>query len=283
MSQPGTITIIEPTGGWRFINWRELWAYRDLLRLLIWRDFTARYRQTILGPLWYVFQPLLMTLVFSVVFAKFAKIPTDAVPPTLFYLCGLLPWSYFAQTFQNCSDTLNVNAGIFGKVYFPRLIVPLANIFSNLLNFSVQVLTFAAFYIGFKLTGHGESFGLSSDAFLLPFVILQVALTSLGIGLCMSSLTAKFRDLQVLSSFLVQLWMYLTPLIYPLSQVPARWRPYAQLNPMAFPVEFFRHALLGTPAPGASFAAISLSITVGFFIAGIYLFRRVEKTFVDVA
>jgi len=283
MNPPGSITIIEPTDAWRFINWRELWAYRDLLRLLVWRDFTARYKQTVLGPLWYIGQPLITTLVFTLVFGKFAKIPTDGVPPTLFYLSGLLPWSYFALTYQSSSDTLNANIGIFGKVYFPRLIVPLSAVISNLLNFSIQIISFTVFFLAFKLSGHGQSFGLTHAAFLLPLVIVQVGGASLGVGLCLSSLTAKFRDLQVLSAFLIQLWMYLTPLIYPISQVPERWRAAAQLNPMAFPIEFFRHALLGTPMPDAVFAAESVAITAALFVCGIFLFRRVEKNFVDVA
>ena len=283
MNPPGSITIIEPTDGWRFINWRELWAYRDLLRLLVWRDFTARYKQTVLGPLWYIIQPLLMTLVFNVVFATFAKISTDDVPPTLFYLSALLAWTYFAQTFQNSSDTLSVNASIFGKVYFPRLIVPFAGVCSNLFAFAVQSGTFAAFFIAYKLLGYGHSFSLNASAVLLPLVVLQVAATSLGVGLCLSALTAKFRDLQVLSGFLIQLWFYATPIIYPLSKVPARWLWVPALNPMTFPVAFFRHALLNTPSPGAALAISSVTITVCLFICGIFLFRRVEKNFVDVA
>jgi len=283
MTNPGSTTIIEPTSGWRFINWRELWDYRDLLRLLVWRDFTARYKQTVLGPLWYIGQPLITTLVFTLVFGKFAKIPTDDVPPTLFYLCGLLPWTYFAQTFQNSSDTLVANAGIFGKVYFPRLIVPLSAVISNLLSFSIQFATFVAFFVAYKLLGQGASFSLSTSAVLLPLVLLQVAAISLGVGLCLSALTAKFRDLQVLSAFLLQLWLYATPIIYPLSKVPDRWLWVSALNPMTFPVSFFRHALLGTPPVGSSLAACSLVITASLFVCGIFLFRRVEKTFVDIA
>jgi lipopolysaccharide transport system permease protein len=224
-----------------------------------------------------------MTLVFSVVFGTFAKIPTDGVPPTLFYLCGLLSWSYFAQTFQTSSDTLTANAGLFGKVYFPRLIIPLSNVCSNLFTFAIQLASFAGFFIAFKLFGHGQGFGLNPDAVLLPLVVLQVAAISLGVGLCFSALTTKFRDLQVLSGFLIQLWLYATPVIYPLSKVPERWLWVSALNPMSFPVSFFRHALLNTPAPGWPLTISSLVITAAFFLAGIFLFRRVEKTFVDVA
>jgi lipopolysaccharide transport system permease protein len=195
----------------------------------------------------------------------------------------LLPWSYFALTYQSCSDTLNANIGIFGKVYFPRLIVPLASVFSNLFAFAIQLATFAAFFAAYKLLGLGHSFALGRSAVLLPLVLLQVAATSLGVGLCLSALTAKFRDLQVLSSFLIQLWLYATPIIYPLSKVPARWLWVPALNPMTFPVAFFRHALLNTPPTGLPLAISSLTITACLFVCGIFLFRRVEKNFVDIA
>ena len=274
--------VIEATSGLRAFAWRDLWAYRDLLWLLVWRDFATRYKQTILGPLWFIVQPVLQTLIFSVVFGSFAKIPTAGVPAQLFYLCGLVPWGYFSQTFQSTSSTLVANAGLFGKVYFPRLIVPLAAALSNLLAFVIQFATFAAFYIFFKFTPQAASFGLQWDVLLLPIALLHVAALSFGVGLWLAALTAKFRDFTVLAGFLIQLWMYVTPVIYPLSQVPGRWRTLVALNPMTMPVECFRHALLGAGSPSVALLGLSVGITVVVLLSGLVIFQQVEKTFVDV-
>ena len=274
--------VIEATRGLRAFAWRDLWAYRDLLWLLVWRDFATRYKQTILGPLWFIVQPVLQTLIFSVVFGGFAKIPTAGVPAQLFYLCGLVPWGYFSQTFQSTSSTLVANAGLFGKVYFPRLIVPLAGALSNLLAFVIQLATFAAFYVFFKFTPQAASFGLQWDALLLPIALLHVAALSFGVGLWLAALTAKFRDFTVLAGFLIQLWMYVTPVIYPLSQVPGRWRTLVALNPMTMPVECFRHALLGAGSPSVALLGLSVGVTVVVLLSGLVIFQQVEKTFVDV-
>src|SRR6516165_5296704 len=229
--------VIRPTRGWFHLNLADLWRYRDLLLLLVHRDFVARYKQTILGPAWYVLQPLLTTVVFSIIFGGIAKIPTDGLPPILFYLTGLLGWNYFAQTFQSTSGTLVVNAGLFGKVYFPRLIVPLSAVISNLVALAIQFATFLAAWIYFKLfTDAGELFGFSVGIVWLPLVLFQVAALSLGVGLWLSALTAKYRDFTFLSGFIIQLWMYATPVIYPLSQIPEKWRWIAVLNPMTMPV-----------------------------------------------
>lgn len=276
-------TIIEPSQGWRCVPWRELWFYRDLLGLLVWRDINSRYKQTVLGPLWFVVQPLLTTLVFTVIFGRFAQIPTEGMPPVLFYLCGLLAWNYFAQTFQSTSTTLLSNAGLFGKVYFPRLVVPLSAALSNLVAFGIQAATFIGFYIVYKFTSAGSDFGLSIYALpVLPLLIIQVAAFSLGIGLIFAALTARFRDFSVLSSFVLQLWLYATPVIYSLSKVPESWRWLALLNPMTVPVEAFRCILLGGPSPALVHVAISLAMTAATFVAGLFLFQRAEKNFVDI-
>lgn len=279
---PSTEIVIAPTHGWRFLNARELWAYRDLLGLLVWRDFATRYKQTVLGPLWFILQPLLTTLIFTVVFGKFARIPTAGVPPVLFYLCGLLPWNYFSQTFQSTSATFLNNAGLFGKVYFPRLVVPLSAVVSNLLAFLIQLTTFGIFFAVAKLGGRGAEFGLRGAAALLPLALLQVAALSLGVGLWVTALTAKFRDFSILATFAIQLWLYATPVIYPLQQVPARWHWLVALNPMTLPEEFFRHALLGTPAPSLLVAGVSAACTALVLAGGLLVFQRVEKSFVDV-
>ena len=278
---PATETVIAPTRGWRFLNLRELWAYRDLLWLMVWRDLASRYKQTVLGPLWFVVQPLVTTLVY-VVFNKVARIDLGTMPPTLFYLGGLLAWNYFSQTFQSTSVTLVNNAGLFGKVYFPRLIVPLSAVLSNLLALGIQGATFAGFYLAYKGTATAGSYGLRWTVLLLPLLVLQVAAFSLGVGLWIAALTAKFRDFAIVAGFMIQLWLYATPVIYPLAQVPEKWRGVLALNPMTVPVEGFRTALLGTAVPGAGLCAISLGLTLATVVSGVLIFQRVEKNFVDV-
>jgi len=276
--------VIQSTRGWRFLNWRELWAYRDLLRLLVRRDFVARYKQTVLGPLWHVFQPLVTTLVFTVVFSHVAALPTDGLPPTLFYLCGLLAWNYFSQTFNSTSSTLVANAGLFGKVYFPRLIVPLAGAVSNGISFLIQLVSFFAVLIIYRASHPGVTVGPRWEAmFILPMVLLQLAAFSLGVGLWLAALTTKFRDFAVLSGFLIQLWLYVTPIILPLAKVPPEWHIYVALNPVTMPVESFRYLLLGVGWINPTLVVASILATVGAMVSGIFVFQRAEKTFVDVA
>ena len=273
--------VIEPTHGRRALAWRELWAYRDLLWLLVWRDFAARYKQTVLGPLWFILQPLLTTVVFTIVFGKFAGIPTASTPPVLFYMCGLLAWNYFAQTFQSTSATLVNNAGMFGKVYFPRLIVPLSAVVSNLATLVIQAATFAAMYAAYAFIGLPAGTGLRWEAWLLPLVVLQVGALGLGVGLWLAALTARYRDFTVLAGFLLQLWLYATPVIYALESVPAAWRFAVVLNPMTMPVELFKRALLGAGAADPASIAVSLAMTAVLLVTGLLLFKRAEATFVD--
>ena len=275
--------VIEPTHGFHFVKWRDLYAYRDLMWLLVWRDFATRYKQTILGPLWHVFQPLLTTVVFAVIFGQIAKLPTDDLPPTLFYLCGLLAWNYFSQTFNSTSSTLIANAALFGKVYFPRLIVPLANVVSNCFSFVIQLLSFFAVLLTYQWAHPGAAFGPRWEAIVfLPLVLLQLAAFSLRIGLWLAALTSKFRDFAVLSGFLIQLWMYVTPIILPLTKVPPQWHIYVALNPVTMPVECFRYLLLGTGWINPTLILVSLATTGATLVSGILLFQRVEKSFVDV-
>jgi len=274
--------VIRPTRGWLRLNLAETWQYRDLLFLLVHRDFVAKYKQTILGPAWFVLQPLLTTVGFSIIFGGIAKIPTDGLPPMLFYLAGLLGWNYFAQTFQSSSSTLVANAGLFGKVYFPRLVVPLSAVISNLFAFALQLAMLLAFWIYFKLfTSAGGLFGFSAGIVWLPLVLLQIAALSLGVGLWLSALTAKYRDFTFLSGFIIQLWMYATPVIYPLSQIPEKWRWVAVLNPMTMPVEAIKLMFLGQGTVVGAYALLSLSISVLLLLSGILVFNKIEKTFVD--
>lgn len=273
--------LIRANRNWVQVDWRSLWHYRDLLWLLVRRDFIAKYRQTILGPAWAVVQPVLTTLVFTVIFGRVAKLPTEGAPPVLFYLCGLVGWSYFAQTFTATSTTLVQNARLYGKVYFPRLIVPLSALFSNLMGYVIQLVTFLGFYVYFKSGAHASSFGVRWEAVFLPLLLLQVGVLSLGTGLWMSSLTAKYRDLSQMSAFIVQLWMYATPIIYPLSMLPPHLKWIASLNPMTAPVEAYRYIFLGAGSMNPSLWALSAAITLLIFVTGLMTFQRVERTFVD--
>jgi lipopolysaccharide transport system permease protein len=275
--------VIEPTHGLRFVNWRDLYAYRDLMWLLVWRDFATRYKQTVLGPLWHVFQPLLTTVVFTIVFSQVAELPTDGLPPTLFYLCGLLAWNYFSQTFNSTSSTLVANAALFGKVYFPRLIVPLASVISNGISFLIQLGSFLTVLVVYRASHPEAACGPRWEALvILPLVLAQLAAFSLGVGLWLSALTSKFRDFSVLSAFLIQLWMYVTPVILPLTKGPPQWHKYVAVNPVTMPVECFRYLLLGQGWINVPLLLVSIGTTFLTLVSGIMIFQRIEKTFVDV-
>jgi lipopolysaccharide transport system permease protein len=274
---------LRPDGRWFDLQLAGLWQYRDLLTLLVWRDFIAKYKQTILGPLWFIVQPLLMTGVFVVVFGHLLGLSTDGLPPVLFYLCGQLGWNYFAQTVTANSSTLLANAGLFGKVYFPRLVVPVAALISNLLAFAIQLVTFLAFYVYLKGTPAAPSFGMTTSVVLLPLLIVQLAMLSLGVSLLMSAATAKYRDLTHVTGLLLQVWMYATPVLYPLTQFPARWQWVAGLNPMTPVVEAFRLMLLGAGTVQQPHVVWSVSCTVVVVVLGAALFSRVEQTFADIA
>ncbi len=275
--------IIQPTTGWLRINWRELLHYSDLMWLLVRRDFVAKYKQTILGPLWFVIQPLLTTLVFTVIFDRVAGISTDELPPMLFYLCGMLGWQYFADCISGTSATFVQNQGIFGKVYFPRLVVPVSVVISKLLSLAIQFGTFTAFWIYFNyFTAAGaEITGSIWKVILLLPVIIQQAALGLAVGLWLSSLTAKYRDFMHLTGFLTQLWMYATPVVYPLSLIPDRWRWASVLNPMTQIVEIYRRLLLGQGTVEWHYVLISVAVTAALLLSGMVLFTRTEKNFID--
>jgi homopolymeric O-antigen transport system permease protein len=275
--------VLHAESSWFVLDLESIWQYRDLLLLLVWRDFVAKYKQTILGPLWFILQPLLMTIVFTIVFARIAGVSTAGVPPMLFYLCNQLGWNYFAQNFSSISIALVANAGLFSKVYFPRLIVPLAAVVSNLLALAIQLATFAAAFVWFKTGSSADTFHLTRYVAFLPLIILQTALLGLGFGLVVAASTAKYRDLVHVTSLVTQLWMYATPVIYPLAQVPAGWQWIAALNPVTVIVESFRLMLLGTGTVALAYVATSLSVTAFILVVGVVMFNKVEKTFVDIA
>jgi lipopolysaccharide transport system permease protein len=272
-------STISPVSGWFDIRLGELWRYRDLVMLFVKRDFVSVYKQTILGPLWYLIQPLLTTLVFTIVFGKVAKISTDGLPQILFYLSGFIAWRYFADCLTKTSNTFGGNANIFGKVYFPRLTVPLSVVISNLIALAIQVVLFLGFWVYFYSTGADIQF--KPLLFLLPLVILQMAALGLGCGIIISSLTTKYRDLAQLVGFGAQLWMYATPVVYPMSILPEDWHWLMALNPMAPLIELFRYSFLGVGTVNVLSLSTSFFITIIILAVGIVLFSRIEKNFMD--
>jgi lipopolysaccharide transport system permease protein len=273
---------ILPTRGWSGPQLAELWRYRDLLFLFVYREFAVKYKQTVLGPAWLILQPLLTSLIFTAVFAGAINIPTDGIPPILFYFTGLIGWNYFAQTFQGISGTLVNNVEIFGKVYFPRLVLPLSIVISNLFAFALQLAIMLCLWFYFKFfTVAGAQFGLTVAIVSAPLIVLQIAVLSFGVGLWMSALTAKYRDVALLSGFLIQLWMYATPVIYPLSQIPERWRWLAIANPMTMPVEALKYMFLGHGVIEPAFVAASVGFTLAALLSGVAVFNKIEKTFID--
>jgi len=284
MSQidPDYEVIIQPNRSWFYVDWKGLLHYSDLLFLLVRRDFVARYKQTILGPLWFIIQPIFTTVVFTIVFAKVAKISTDELPPMLFYLCALVPWGYFSGSLEATSKSLLANAGLFNKVYFPRLIIPLSIVVSNLIALAIQLATFLGFYFYYKfLTPAGSTINPNLLIFVLPLFLLQTAAVALGFGLWVSALTVKYRDFQNLMAFIIPLWMYATPIIYPTSTVPEKWRVFLALNPMAGIVDSFRYAFFGSGYINVSHILISVAGTVLVLVSGMLIFNKVERTFVD--
>ena len=271
--------VLKPKTGWFDINFKELWQYRELVVMFVKRDFVTYYKQTILGPLWYIIQPLFTTLVFTVVFGQVAKIPTDNLPPFLFYMTGNVAWGYFSACLMGTSNTFTSNASIFGKVYFPRLTVPIATVISSLMQFGIQFILFLCFYFYFIYTGAPIIPKIWILA--LPLLVLQMALVGFGVGVLVSSMTTKYKDLRFAMGFIVQLWMYATPIVYPLTQVPEWFRAWYSLNPMVSIVECFRYAFLGSGAIQWNYIMISWAVTLFILCIGILLFSKIEKNFMD--
>ncbi len=279
-SDPGYwIMTLRPKRSMLEVNLKELWQYRDLIAQLVRRDFVAKYKQTILGPLWFLIQPLLTTLIFVVVFGNIAGIPTDGVPKILFYMAGLVGWNYFATCLNDTSQTFIKNASIFGKVYFPRLAMPLSIVISNLVSFFIQFLFLIAFMVYFKLAGSEVNPGW--EVVLIPILVVIIAGLGLGFGIIITSLTTKYRDLVHLITFGVTLWMYATPIIYPLSEIPEKYKPYVLANPMTAVVETFKTALIGVGEVNYLYLGYSFLFMVAILALGIIIFNRVERTFMD--
>jgi lipopolysaccharide transport system permease protein len=272
--------VLDPHTHWWDLQLRDVWHYRDLLWMFVRRDFVSVYKQTVLGPLWFIIQPLLTTAMFTVIFSGLAKLPTNGLPPMLFYLAGVTPWNYFATCLNKTASTFVSNAGIFGKVYFPRLVTPLAVVISNLIQFGIQFLLFLSVLVYFFWKGSAIHPNWPMVFALTPILLIIMALLGLGTGIIISSLTTKYRDFTFLVGFGVQLAMYATPVIYPASMVSAKYRRLFDLNPMASVIETFRSIYLGGSIPWNGLA-ISAATTALLLILGILLFKKVERTFMD--
>lgn len=271
--------VITPRHSLLDLNLKEVWRYRDLLMLFVRRDIVAQYKQTILGPLWYFIQPLFTTIVFTIVFGRLAGISTDSIPPMLFYLAGVTNWNYFADCLNKTATTFKDNQNIFGKVYFPRLVVPLSIVTSNMLKYGIQLIMFLGFYCYFILIGTNIS--PSFAIFLFPLLVMILAGLGLGFGLLITSMTTKYRDLVFLLQFGVQLAMYATPVIYPLSEIPEHYQWLAVLNPMTAVIETFKYGFLGKGTFEWAYLAYSLAFMVVLLLAGIAVFNKTEKNFMD--
>lgn len=271
--------VMRPKTGWFDLHLSDLWRYRDLTLLFVWRDFVSQYKQTILGPLWHVIQPLFTTLLFTLIFGRVAKLPTDSVPPMLFYMAGITCWNYFAECLNRSAGTFIQNASIFGKVYFPRLCVPVSVVISNIIKFAIQFGLFLCFMTYYY--AKGAPIHPNGLVLLTPVLVLIMAALGLGVGIIVSSLTIRYRDLQVLITFGVQLAMYATPVIYPISMISPKYHWLVLANPMSALVETFRYAFLGAGTFDAMNLLYSAASTLVILFIGILLFNHVERTFMD--
>lgn len=272
--------VLEPRSKLLQLNLKEVWRYRDLMLSFVRRDFVAQFKQTVLGPVWHIIQPILTTLMFLMIFSRIARISTDGIKPTLFYMSGITIWNYFSTCLTSTANTFVSNANIFGKVYFPRLVLPLSVVISNIIRFGIQFLLLLVMIIYYHFNGYPMH--LTVYWLVIPLLLMLMAGIGLGLGIIISSLTTKYRDFAVLLTFIVQLGMYVTPVVYPLSYIEnTKYKSLIQLNPISPVLEAFRYALFGR----GTFDLMSLGYSVMFMIVvllgGIIIFNKVEKSFMD--
>ena len=282
MAEEAWDLIIEPHGGIFYLKLREVWHYRDLLLLLVRRDFVSFYKQTILGPLWFFIQPLFTTIIYTFVFGNLAGISTEGLPAPLFYMAGITAWNYFAECLTKTSTVFKDNSNVFGKVYFPRLIMPMSIVISNLVRFGVQILLFFLMIAYYVIKG--TPLHINGFALLFPLLVILMALLGLGSGMIISALTTKYRDLVFLVTFGVQLLMYTTTVIYPLSEAVKKYPKYEwlfSLNPMTPIIETFRYGFLGHGKFSWASLAICAAVTLCIAFFGIFTFNKVERNFID--
>ncbi len=272
-------TVIESRTKFFQLNIGEVIRYRDLIKMFVKRAFTLSYKQTILGPVWLLIKPVFAALMYTLVFSNIAHISTDGAPAMLFYMMGNAMWTYFASCLGSNAGTFTENAGIFGKVYFPRLVTPISNVFVNLLNFGISMTI--TIIIGAVYMYRGENVNPNLALFLVPLLVVELGMLGMGCGIIVSSMTTKYRDLSVLVGFGMQLWMYATPVVYPVSQIPEKYQSFMMINPVAPIMETFRYAFLGTGHIPILWLCISIAVTGVIFLFGILIFNQVERTFMD--
>lgn len=273
--EPPTL-VIEPIGRWSSIDWKELWAYRELFYFMVWKDLKVRYQQTVLGVGWALLQPLLTTILFTIIFGRLARVPSNGVPYPVFALAAMVPWFFFSSAYTNASTTLIGHATMLSKVYFPRLIFPLTPVLVGLVDLAVSALL---------LVGAMVIYGVAPSVWallLVPYTVLLLVMTTVGVGCLLAALSLEFRDVKHVLPFLTQIWMFATPIVYPLSLVPERWQPLYALNPLAGVVSTFRASLFGLPIPWMVLGISTLSSIAALFL-GVIHFRRTEPRFADIA
>lgn len=273
--QAGPAIVIRRSTGWVRINWRELWDYRELLYFLAWRDVKVRYKQTVLGAAWAILQPFLTMVVFSIFFGTLAKIPSEGVPYPIFAYCALLPWQLFSHALTGSSNSLVANQQLIKRVYFPRLLIPTSAVLAGLVDFAVAFVVLVGLMVFYGIVP-------TAAVLTLPLFVLLAIATALAVGVWLSALNVRYRDVRYTTPFLTQFWLFVTPVAYPASLVPEPWRAILGLNPMTGVVEGFRWALLGTVQAPRTIFAISTVVVIALLVAGLYQFRRMEKTFADV-
>jgi lipopolysaccharide transport system permease protein len=272
--QTEEIILIRPSKGWGSLNLREIWLYRELVYFLTWRDLKVRYKQTALGAGWAVLQPVLSMIVFSIFFGGLLSVPSEGVPYPIFSYAALLPWGVFAKALNDTGRSLVSNRAMLTKIYFPRMVIPLASVFSSLADFLIAFIVMLGLMFYYQIAP-------TSNIWTLPFFLLLAVITALGVGLWLSAMNVLYRDIGYMIPYITQLWFYLTPIVYPASQVPEEWQFFYALNPMVGVVEGFRWALLGTSDPPNPMIAVSAAIALLIFITGMFYFRRMERTFAD--
>ena len=272
-------THIKAKTGWFDINLRELYQYRDLVWLFFKRNYSTRYKQTILGPMWLIFNPLITVSLYALIFGRLAGLSANGVPQFLFYLCSNALWAFFATCLTETSNTFTANAAIMGKVYFPRLVMPMSSVLTGMLDLLIQLAMLVLAMVGYCVVGYDFKIGLS--ILLVPVLILQVGLLGLGCGIIIASLTTKYRDLVILVGFGVQLWMYATPVVYTTGIIPQKYLGFYMLNPMASIIECFRSVVLRIPTDAWQYWGISWIVTFVVLFIGVILFSKIEKTFMD--
>lgn len=276
------VLFIKPTRGWSALNLMELWRYRELVYFLIWRDIKVRYKQTALGAAWAIIQPFFTMVVFTIFFGRLAKVPSDNVPYPIFSYTALLPWGMFTKALTDAGRSLISNRTMITKVYFPRLAIPLASVMSGIVDFAIAFVVLVGMMLYYNLLpGSTYHVSISANILLLPLFILLALITALGVGLWLSALNVIYRDINYILPFLTQFWLFITPIAYPSSMIPERWRLIYALNPMTGVVEGFRWVLLGTATAPGPMLAVSTAISLLLLVSGLFYFRRMERTFAD--